>query len=153
MSAQDDRARHTHMLQGLVGYDLESLYYTNASFKASIDTLANMLPSMVAGLAVECENQERQTRATEQMLRQMPPVIPAAFRTMCDFADCRFTRTSKVLALNIDDLMIVPCDYHLEVITNMRRDVDYRIDREGRGLRLSPIPAVERPPFPVAPDG
>lgn len=64
---------HELIDQLIVGH--EHRYFSSPSFKTAVDTLAMMLPAMVAGLAGEAAKQDAKMKAMEAALSRVPTFI------------------------------------------------------------------------------
>ena len=80
---------YEHLMTGLVG-EHDDLYMTNAIFKNNIDTVAQLIPILVDGLAVkaniEYEKMETAIRLAEQGIRGDEVVLDNFERMILDRA-------------------------------------------------------------------
>lgn len=67
--------RH-QLITGLVG-DHRDLYQTSAAFRHAVDTLAAMLPPMVAGLAEHTRDADVEMERLQTLARSAPPISAA----------------------------------------------------------------------------
>lgn len=77
MSTSDDQQQRRHLIESLVGEAHKRDYLTSAVFKASIDTLAEMLPVWVDGMAAHAAENDAKWRAATALAMQMPPTFGA----------------------------------------------------------------------------
>lgn len=66
-----DRQELRRIRRHVLAAEHERLYFMNAWFKASIDTLADLLPFLVAGLAQEAETKDAEVQ--KQLTSLMKP--------------------------------------------------------------------------------
>lgn len=72
-------ARHLEaLIRGLVG-ERVALYRSSATFKASIDTIARMLPAWVDGIAEKCEESDARVQQAAEMMRRSSTPLTEEF--------------------------------------------------------------------------